>query len=118
MEALNLITFLASIPCTWGPTSLYLYCIGLTIASIALTVAALLTGPANGGTAFGVFGTVFVSTTRIHGVHFIELKYFAASAISLSLMAFANADILPVLAFLRSSRRSPASAVSPELPVQ
>ena len=53
--------------------------------------------------AIRVFGTVSVSTTRIHGVHFIDEKYVAAAFISSSVMAFANAIILLVFAFLVSA---------------
>src|SRR5262245_9335646 len=58
--------------------------------------------------AIRVFGTVSVSTTRIHGVHFIDEKYDAAALISSSVMAFAKAIILFVFPFLVSAlfRRS------------
>ena len=49
-----------------------------------------------------VFGTVFVSTTLIHGVHFIEPKYSAAALISSSVMPLAIAIMTFVFA-LRGS---------------
>src|ERR1700676_696827 len=49
-----------------------------------------------------VLGTVFASTTLIHGVHFIEPKYSAAALISSSVMFFANWIMRLVLA-LRGS---------------
>ena len=49
-----------------------------------------------------VFGTVSVSTTRIHGLHFIAPKYWAACLISSSVMFFANEIIRLVFAFLVS----------------
>ena len=49
-----------------------------------------------------VFGTVLVSTTLIHGVHFMAPKYSAAALISSSVMPFAMAIITFVLA-LRAS---------------
>ena len=51
-----------------------------------------------------VFGTVSVSTTRIHGVHFIDEKYSAAALISSSVMSFAASIIWAVFG-LRGSRR-------------
>src|SRR5262245_58882697 len=53
--------------------------------------------------AIRVFGTVFVSTTLIHGVHFIEPKYCADALISSSVIAFAMAIMMFVLAFLESA---------------
>ena len=52
--------------------------------------------------AMRVFGTVSVSTTRIHGLHFIAPKYWAACLISSSVMFFANEIMRFVLAFLVS----------------
>src|SRR5690349_20965556 len=55
-----------------------------------------------------VFGTVLTSTTRIHCVHGILVKYVAACWISSSVIALANAIIRLVLAFRGSEllRRS------------
>ena len=53
--------------------------------------------------AIRVFGTVAVSTTLIHGVHFIAPKYSAAAFTSWSVMALANAIIAFVLAFRASA---------------
>ncbi len=39
-----------------------------------------------------IFGTVFVSTTLIHGVHFIDPKYSAACLISSGVRAFGDRD--------------------------
>ena len=50
-----------------------------------------------------VFGTMSVSTTLIHGVHFIELKYCAAALISSSVMVLAKPAMRLVLAFRGSA---------------
>ena len=50
-----------------------------------------------------VFGTRFVSTTRIHGVHFIAAKYSAAAFTSSSVMAFARSIIVLVFGFRGSA---------------
>ena len=49
--------------------------------------------------AIRVFGTMFASTTLIHGVHFIEPKYSAAALVSSSVMPLAIAIITFVLPF-------------------
>ena len=49
-----------------------------------------------------VFGTIFASTTLIHGVHFIPSKYSAAALISSSLIFFAN-WLMRFVLFLRGS---------------
>jgi hypothetical protein len=49
--------------------------------------------------AIRVFGTVSVSTTLIHGAHFIDEKYVAAALISSSVIAFANWTMRPVFVF-------------------
>ena len=53
--------------------------------------------------AIRVFGTVLLSTTLIHGVHFIEPKYCAAARISSSVIALAIAIIALTLAFFGSA---------------
>ena len=53
--------------------------------------------------AIRVFGTVLLSTTLIHGVHFIEPRYWAAARISSSVMALAMAIIALTLAFFGSA---------------
>jgi len=59
-----------------------------------------------------IFGTVFVSTTRIQGVHFIDPKYSAACLISSGVSDFAMSAIRAVFAlrdsalFRRSCRKS------------
>src|SRR5213596_1401929 len=53
--------------------------------------------------AIRVFGTRLVSTTRIHGVHFIAPKYAAAAFTSSSVMAFASSIIVLVFGFLGSA---------------
>ena len=53
--------------------------------------------------AMRVFGTVFASTTLIHGVHFIAAKYSAAAFVSSSVMPLAMAIMTFVLFFLVSA---------------
>jgi hypothetical protein len=55
-----------------------------------------------------IFGIVSVSTTRIHGVHFIDEMYSAADLISSSVIAFAAWIIWVVFVFRASKlvRRS------------
>ena len=50
-----------------------------------------------------VFGTIFVSTTRIHGVHLMAEKYSAAALISSSVMALAKSIIVFVFGFRGSA---------------
>ena len=50
-----------------------------------------------------VFGTVALSVTLIHGVHFIDPKYSAVALISSSVIAFAIAIIALVLPFFGSA---------------
>ena len=53
--------------------------------------------------AIRVFGTISVSTTRIHGVHLIAAKYSAASFTSSSVIAFARSIIVFVFGFRGSA---------------
>ena len=57
----------------------------------------------NSPPAIRVFGASFVSTTLIHGVHFIDPKYSAVALISSSVIAFAMAIIVFVFAFRGSA---------------
>jgi hypothetical protein len=65
ITALNVVTFCLGLPCSLGIVVYPLYCIGVTILSVVITVAALFTGPVNEATPFGVFGTVFGATTKL-----------------------------------------------------
>ncbi len=73
------------------------------IGSIALSLAGTQMPP-----SLSIFGTVFVSTTLIHGVHFIDPKYSAACLISSGVKPFAIAIMALVLPFRGSAllRRS------------
>src|SRR5258708_3138688 len=53
--------------------------------------------------AIRVFGTSFVSTTLIHGLHFIDPKYSAAALTSSSVIALARSIIVLVFGFLGSA---------------
>jgi hypothetical protein len=61
-----------------------------------------------------IFGIVSVSTTRIHGVHFIEAMYSAAALISSSVIALAAWIICTVFVFRASKlvRRSSLKSVN------
>ena len=50
-----------------------------------------------------VFGTRFVSTTRIHGVHCIDPKYSAAAVSSSSVSDLASSIMVFVFGFLGSA---------------
>lgn len=62
MDAINFVIFVLGLGCSLGVVPYPLVCLGLTVASVALTVAALFTQPVGPQTPFGVFSTVFGAT--------------------------------------------------------
>ena len=65
VTALNVVIFCAGLPCSLGIVLYPLYCIGVTVLSVIITVAALFTSSPNEATPFGVFGTVFGASLKL-----------------------------------------------------
>jgi hypothetical protein len=80
-DALNLAIFVVGLGCTVGIVPYPWFCVGLTVASIAMTVAAILSGPVNAGTPFGLFSSLSGAT-----MSFAKVPPFGGGSVGVALV--------------------------------